>query len=110
MIQLKMKDKDKDKNKKINVLSLFDGVSCARIALDKLGIKVNNYYSSEIDTHAIKVSKKNYPDIINLGDIKKIDLKKLPKIAIEIIWEDLLLSTIGYKDLGSERVTISGDM
>ena len=55
----------------INVLSLFDGLSGARIALDKLGIKCN-YYASEIDKYAIQVSKYNYPDIIQLGDINDI--------------------------------------
>jgi len=58
----------KTTNKKgINVLSLFDGISCARVSLSKLGIKVNRYYASEIDAHAIAISKKNYPDIIQMG-------------------------------------------
>jgi len=48
---------------KINVLSLFDGMSCGRIAIEKVGVKVDNYYASEIKPHAIKVSKHNYPDI-----------------------------------------------
>lgn len=55
----------------MNVLSLFDGMSCGRIALDRAGIKVDNYYASEIDQHAIKISKKNYPDILHLGDVTK---------------------------------------
>ena len=45
----------------MNVLSLFDGMSCGQIALDKLGIKVDNYFSSEIDNHTIQVTQKNYP-------------------------------------------------
>jgi site-specific DNA-cytosine methylase len=54
----------------MNVLSLFDGISCGRIALDRAGIKVDNYYASEIDEKiAIKISKKNYSDILHLGDI-----------------------------------------
>ena len=57
----------------INVLSLFDGMSCGRIALEKSGIKINNYFASEIDKHAIKVSQYNYPDIIHLGDIRYIN-------------------------------------
>ena len=52
----------------MNVLSLFDGMSCGRIALDRLGIKVDNYYSSEIDKYAMKVSEANYPDIIQIGE------------------------------------------
>ena len=43
----------------INVLSLFDGMSCGQIALDKLGIKVNNYFASEIDKYAMQVTKHN---------------------------------------------------
>tara|TARA_S200002703_G_scaffold38074_1_gene33339 strand:- start:194 stop:1318 length:1125 start_codon:yes stop_codon:yes gene_type:complete len=58
--------------KKINVLSLFDGMSCGQIALDKLGIPVNKYFASEIDKYAIQVAKRNYPDMIHLGDVKEI--------------------------------------
>ena len=66
----------------MNVLSLFDGVSCGMIALDRLGIKVDNYYASEIDKYAIQVSQANYPDIIQVGDITKLDLSTLPKIDL----------------------------
>ena len=54
-----------------NVLSLFDGMSCGRIALDRANIKVNKYYASELDKYAIKVSQENYPDIEHLGDVTK---------------------------------------
>ncbi|MCK9477567.1 MAG: DNA cytosine methyltransferase [Candidatus Muirbacterium halophilum] len=57
--------------KKINVLSLFDGISCGRLALDRAGISVGNYYASEIDNYATIISEKNYPDIIRLGDVTK---------------------------------------
>lgn len=53
----------------MNVLSLFDGIACGRIALERIGYKINNYYSSEIDAAPIKVVQKNYPDTIHLGDI-----------------------------------------
>lgn len=53
----------------ITVLSLFDGISCGRIALERAGIKVKEYYASEIDQFAMQVSKKNYPTIIQLGDV-----------------------------------------
>jgi DNA-cytosine methyltransferase len=53
----------------VNVLSLFDGMSCGRIALDRAGIPVTNYFSSEIDKYVIEVSNDNYPDIVRLGDI-----------------------------------------
>jgi DNA-cytosine methyltransferase len=68
----------------MNVLSLFDGISGARISLERAGIKVDNYYASEIDKYAITISKANYPDIIQLGDITKIDSKQLPKIDLLI--------------------------
>ena len=59
-------------NEGINVLSLFDGMSCGRIALDRIGIKVNKYYASEIDKYAMKVSKENWDDITQLGDVNLI--------------------------------------
>lgn len=54
-----------------NVLSLFDGMSCGRIALDRVGIKYNKYYAAEVDKYAIKVSTANYPDTVHLGDVTK---------------------------------------
>lgn len=68
----------------MNVLSLFDGISCGRIALDRAGINVKNYYASEIDKYAIRISKKNYPDIYHLGCIKSLNGKDLPKIDLLI--------------------------
>ena len=66
----------------MNVLSLFDGMSCGRLALDRLGIEVDNYYSAEIDKYAIQVSEDNYPDIIRLGDVCDVKAKDLPKIDL----------------------------
>ena len=68
----------------MNVLSLFDGMSCGQIALNKLDIKYTKYYASEIDKFAIEISKKNYPNTIHLGDVKKIYKKDLPKIDLLI--------------------------
>jgi DNA-cytosine methyltransferase len=59
----------------LNVLSLFDGMSCGRIALDRLNINVNKYFAAEIDKHAIKVSKSNWDDIIHIGDVTKVSYK-----------------------------------
>ena len=56
----------------MNVLSLFDGMSCARIALDNLGITPTEYYASEVDKNAIKVSKANWSNIIHIGDVCKV--------------------------------------
>jgi len=56
----------------MNVLSLFDGMSCGQIALNKLGIEYDSYYASEIDKYAIKVAQMNYPNTIHIGDVTKI--------------------------------------
>ena len=55
----------------INVLSLFDGISCGQVALERAEIPVKNYYASEIDKYAIQITQKNYPNTIQLGDITK---------------------------------------
>jgi DNA (cytosine-5)-methyltransferase 3A len=55
----------------INVLSLFDGMSCGQIALERAGISVNKYYASELDAHAMKITQHNYPNTIQLGDVTK---------------------------------------
>lgn len=67
-----------------SVLSLFDGMSCGQIALNRVGIKYDNYYASEIDKHAIKVTQTNYPNTIQLGDVTKVKGSKLPKIDLLI--------------------------
>lgn len=68
----------------MNVLSLFDGMACGRLALEKAGIKVDNYYASEIDVPAMKIAKKNWPDIIHIGDVQKVKGEDLPKIDLII--------------------------
>jgi site-specific DNA-cytosine methylase len=70
--------------KPINVLSLFDGMSCGQIALERAGIKVNKYYASEIKPHAIEVTQHNYPNTIQVGDVTKLNAKDLPKIDLLI--------------------------
>jgi site-specific DNA-cytosine methylase len=62
----------------VNVLSLFDGMSCGQIALERLGINVDNYYASEIDKYAIKIAQKNYPDTIHVGDVTKLNAADIP--------------------------------
>lgn len=57
----------------MRVLSLFDGISCGHVALERVGIPVEVYYASEIDKYAIQITQKNYPDTIQLGDINNID-------------------------------------
>lgn len=73
-----------ENKKRINVLSLFDGISCGQIALERAGIPINNYFSSEIDKHAIKVTQHNYPSTIQLGDVLKVNASDLPKIDLLI--------------------------
>jgi DNA (cytosine-5)-methyltransferase 3A len=71
----------------MNVLSLFDGISCGQVALERAGIKVNKYYASEINEDSIKVALDNYPNTVELGDITKLTgerLKELPKIDLLI--------------------------
>ena len=68
----------------MNVLSLFDGMSCGQIALNKAEIKIDNYYASEIDKYAIKVTMKNFPNTIQLGDVCKLETTSLPKIDLLI--------------------------
>ena len=61
----------------MNVLSLFDGMSCGQQALQRAGIKVDNYFASEIDKYAIQVAQKNFPNTIELGNVNRIDTKDL---------------------------------
>lgn len=59
----------------INVLSLFDGISCGFVALKNLGVAVDNYYAAEIDKHAIKVATTNHKELIPIGDVTKVFYK-----------------------------------
>ena len=72
------------KKEKINVLSLFDGMSCGQIALNKVGIEYENYFASEIDEYGIKVTKHNYPNTKHIGDVTKVKGAELPKIDLLI--------------------------
>lgn len=64
------------------VLSLFDGISCGQVALERAGIEIDLYLSSEIDKYAIQITQKNYPNTIQLGDIRNIKGKDLPEIDL----------------------------
>jgi len=68
----------------MNVLSLFDGMSCGKLALDRAGVKYDTYLASEIDQYALKISQKNNPDIIQIGDVLNIQTEYLPKIDLII--------------------------
>jgi DNA-cytosine methyltransferase len=66
----------------INVLSTFDGGSFGQLALHRAGVKVDKYYASEIDKHAIRVTQSNFPDTIQLGDVRNVKGSDLPKIDL----------------------------
>jgi len=66
----------------INVLSLFDGMACGMLALKQIGVRVENYYASEIDVNAIGVANSNFPEIIQLGDVQEWESWKLPEIDL----------------------------
>ena len=71
----------------MNVLSLFDGISCGQLALERANIKVDSYYASEINQNCIQLTQRHFPNTIQLGDVCKIDdnvLKTLPKIDLLI--------------------------
>lgn len=88
----------------MNVLSLFDGISCGRIALERAGIKVDAYYASEIDKHAEKVSKHNWPDIIRLGDVTAWKTWNLPEINLLIAGSPCQGFSFSGKQLNFEDV------
>jgi len=71
-------------NKGMNVLSLFDGISCGQLALQKVAIKVNQYFASEIDKHSIKVTQNNFPNTKQIGNIIDVKGSDLPKIDLLI--------------------------
>lgn len=68
----------------MKILSLFDGMSCGRLALEKAGIHIEKYYASEIDKYAIAVTQKNFPNTIQLGDVTKIDFTQFKDIDMII--------------------------
>lgn len=87
----------------MKVLSLFDGISCARVALERAGIPVEAYYASEIDKYAIQVSQKNYPDIKHIGSVTRLKLWDGNPTAIDFYYKegdvDLLIGGSPCQDL-----------
>lgn len=70
--------------KKLNVLSLFDGISCGRLAFERVDVSVNTYYASEICDYSMKIAKKNFPQIIEVGDVRDIKCEDYNDIDIVI--------------------------
>jgi len=68
----------------MNVLSLFDGMSCGQIALERANVSVCRYFASEIEQQSIKVTQSNFPNTIQLGDIYQVNSNDLPKIDLII--------------------------
>lgn len=92
--------------RELNVLSLFDGISCGQLALERANIKVKNYFASEIDRHAIKVTQTNHPNTIQLGDVATINVSDLPNIDLLIggsPCQDLSIANRNRKGLKGER-------
>ena len=85
----------------MNVLSLFDGISCGQIALNNLGVKLKNYYASEIKKHAISITMENFPNTIQVGDVTKLKATDLPEI-------DLLIGGSPCQDLSQAHKTRDG--
>ena len=81
----------------MNILSLFDGMSCGRIALERLGIPVENYYASEIDKYAIEIAKKNYPSTKHIGSVVDVKAIELPQI-------DLLIGGSPCQDFSNVKI------
>jgi DNA (cytosine-5)-methyltransferase 1/DNA (cytosine-5)-methyltransferase 3A len=69
----------------MKVLSLFDGISCCRVALNRVNIPIDTYYASEIDKHAITIAQKNFPDTIQLGDVTKWQNWDIDFASIDIV-------------------------
>ena len=85
----------------INVLSLFDGISCGRVALERAGIDINKYYASEVDEKAIEVTIKHYPNTIQIGDVKELNFKDFKDI-------DLLIGGSPCQDLSGCNIINKG--
>jgi len=66
----------------MNILSLFDGISCGQVGAVRAGIKIDKYYASEVNKHTITVTQDNYPNTIQLGDISKLNADVLPEIEL----------------------------
>ena len=90
----------------MKILSLFDGVSCARLAIEKNNIPIETYYASEVDKYAIKVTQGNKPDTIQLYDVRFVTKDKVGEIDLLIggsPCQDLSIAKKDRKGLSGER-------
>lgn len=93
--------------KPLTVAALFDGMSCGQIALDKLDIPVAKYFASEIDKYAIQTTQKNYPETIQLGDVREVNETLAQELAL-ISNTDLLLGGSPCFPAGQQIITAAG--
>ena len=101
----------------MNVLSLFDGISCGYLALERAGIPIDNYYASEIELNAIKVATTNHPDIIEIGDICKVKYEDGKLYSDNAVYEvgkiDLICGgspCTNFSSIGYANGMVSGDV
>lgn len=92
----------------MKVLSLFDGISCARVALKKLNIPVEKYYASEIDKYAIQISQKNWRDVEHVGNVEMLRGGYFENIGIDLLiggspCQDLSIAKAGRQGLKGAR-------
>ena len=92
--------------KELTILSLFDGISCGKEATKRVGIKINTYYASEVNDVSIGISKYNHPDIIQLGDVTKIDTNELP--TIDLLIGGSPCQNFSFSGTGKGAVTVEG--
>lgn len=93
----------------MKILSLFDGISCARVALERAGIRIEKYYASEVDKHAIKIALKNYQDTIQLGSVTDITADMVGNIDIMCggsPCQDLSIACQGREGLNGKRSSL----
>ena len=90
----------------MNIVSLFDGISCARVALSRVGIHVDNYYASEIEHKAISISLNNFKDIKHVGGVQNFNKANFPHVFLSKV--DLLIGGSPCQDLSIANTNRKG--
>lgn len=93
----------------MKILSLFDGISCARVALERAGIPVEVYYASEVDKYAMQISVKNYPDIVQVGSVVGLDTTQFRDVDLMVggsPCQDLSIAKKDRKGLEGSRSSL----
>ena len=92
----------------LNVLSLFDGIACGRVALERAGIEVSNYYASEIDKYSIEITQKNYPNTIQLGDVTELSKSDLEGMDINLVIGGSPCQDLSSSNVWSDKKGLEG--